>query len=142
MRKRINTFTHSPVYASATREREQSVVNDKCRLIQIPETIFRQGFTRIYTGLFGFIALICIHLWNRWLTTFSTIVESALQIGPLFFKTKPICWRCKSQVSSVMTKDYEEKARLASKSKQSQTNPISMLRWASFSGLGELAEGM
>jgi hypothetical protein len=53
------------------------------------------------------------------------------------FRKKP-----KMTVSSVFTMDYEQKVRLASKSKQSQTNPILMLRWASFSGLGELAEGM
>jgi hypothetical protein len=73
---------------------------------------------------------------------YSIFVEDPLQIGPVFFKTKPICRRRKIQISSVLTRDYEEKARLASKSKQSQTNPISMLRWVSFSGLGELAEGM
>jgi hypothetical protein len=61
--------------------------------------------------------------------TYSTIVENPLQIGPVFFKTKPILRRDKIQVSSVLTKDYEEKAGLASKSKQSQTKPISMLKW-------------
>ena len=57
----------------------------------------------------------------------STTVENVLQIGPLFFKTKPILRPYKIQVSSVMTKDYEEKARFASRSKQSQTKPIAGL---------------
>ena len=46
-----------------------------------------------------------------------------------FCKTKPICRGCEIKVSSVFIKGYEEKARLASQSKQSQTKPISMLRW-------------
>ena len=57
-------------------------------------------------------------------------------------KTKPILLKPEMSASSVLAKDYEEKLRPANESKQSQTNPISMLRWASFSGLGELAEGM
>jgi hypothetical protein len=55
----------------------------------------------------------------------SIFVEDPLQIGPVFFKTKPILRQGKIQVSSVLTKDYEGKTRFASRSKQSQTNPIS-----------------
>jgi len=46
-----------------------------------------------------------------------------------FCKTKPICRRCKIQVSSVVIKGYEGKARLAGISKQSQLKPKPMLRW-------------
>jgi len=59
---------------------------------------------------------------------YSIFVEDPLQIGPVFFKTNPICRRDKIQVSSVLTKDYEEKARLASVPKQSQSKPIAGLR--------------
>jgi len=58
----------------------------------------------------------------------STTVENVRQIGPVFFKTKPICRRDKIHVSAVLTKDYEEKRRLAGRSKQSQTKPISNVR--------------
>jgi hypothetical protein len=51
--------------------------------------------------------------------------EKASTILTGLCKTKPICRQRKIQVRSVLTKDYEEKARLASESKQSQTNPIS-----------------
>jgi len=54
----------------------------------------------------------------------STTVENVRQIGPVFFKTKPIFRRDKIQVSSVLTKDYEENSRAVSESKQSQTKPI------------------
>jgi hypothetical protein len=40
-------------------------------------------------------------------------------------KTKPICRRDKIQVNAVLTRDYEEKTRFASRSKQSQTKAIS-----------------
>jgi hypothetical protein len=61
------------------------------------------------------------------LLIYSTTVENVRQIGRRFFKTKPICRRGKIQVSSVLRKDYEKKARLASQLKQSQTNPIAGL---------------
>ena len=51
--------------------------------------------------------------------------EKASTILTELCRTKPILRRGKIQVSSVLTKDYEEKTRLASQSKQSQTNPIS-----------------
>jgi len=35
MGNRINTFTHVRIYGCTTREREQSVVNEKCKLIEI-----------------------------------------------------------------------------------------------------------
>jgi hypothetical protein len=60
---------------------------------------------------------------------YSIFVEDPLQIGAIFFKTKPILLKPEMSASSVLAKDYEEKAGLASKSKQSQTKPISMLRW-------------
>ena len=88
-------------------------------------------------GFLGFIALIRVqpvryvqatshrlNLRNLRLMTLSTIVENTLQIGPVFFKTKPICRPRRIQVSSVLTKEYEEKARVGSESKQSQTKPI------------------
>jgi hypothetical protein len=56
---------------------------------------------------------------------YSIFVENPLQIGRLFFKTKPICRRRKIQISSFLTKDYEEKACLARQLKQSQIKPIS-----------------
>ena len=55
-----------------------------------------------------------------------------------FCKTKPICRRCKIQVSSVVIKGYEGKARLAGISKQSQLKPKPMLRWVSLCGLNEV----
>ena len=70
--------------------------------------------------------------------TCSTIVESPLQIGRFFFKTKPICRRCRIKVSSVFVKAYEEKARSAGISKRSQTKPISVLRWVSLTEINEL----
>jgi len=60
---------------------------------------------------------------SRYGLTCSTIVENPLQIAPLFCKTKPICRRCKIQVSSLLTEDYEEEHALRanrSKAKQSQ----------------------
>jgi len=63
------------------------------------------------------------------LLIYSTAVENVRQIGPVFFKTKPICRRGKIQVSSVLRKDYEEKSRFASQPRQTQTKPIAGL-WA------------
>jgi hypothetical protein len=96
--------------------------------------------TRIYTDLrwfLQFIALIRVHpvryvqlisqrvnLWNSWLIICSTTVENVRQIAPVFFKTKPIFRRGRIKVSSVLTKDYEEKVRFAGGPKQSQTKPI------------------
>jgi hypothetical protein len=92
---------------------------------------------RIYTVFLAFVVLIRVHpvryvqlishrvnLWNSRLMICSTIVESALQIGPVFFKTKPILWWGKIQVSSVLIKDYKEKSRFARQLEQSQTKPI------------------
>jgi hypothetical protein len=81
MRKGINTFTHSRIYGSTTRQREQAVAAKS-----------EEKVSTILTGL---------------------------------FKTKPILQRRRINVSSVLTRDYEEKTRFASESKQTQTNPIS-----------------
>jgi hypothetical protein len=112
------------------------VVNEKCRLIGTAQHAFRQGFTRTPSlrqaqgrlraeprGLhpfFGFIGLSRVIRAIRGCKS----QEKASTIFPGLCKTKPICRQGKIQVSSVLTKDYEENIRLASISKQSQTKPI------------------
>jgi hypothetical protein len=54
---------------------------------------------------------------------FDNCRESSTNRGFLC-KTKPICRRCRIKITSVFIKGYEEKARVASISKQSQTKPI------------------
>ena len=60
---------------------------------------------------------------NPWAMTCSTLVENALQIGPVFFKTKPISAKAKMCAIAVLIKDYENKGVFAgrrSKAKQTQ----------------------
>jgi len=114
MRKRINTFTQSvKSVESAVRIWKWCEVSHST----LTQNVFRQGFTRIYTGLFGFIALIRASRGCKSQEKASTILTG-------LYKTKPIYWQSKIQVRSVLTNDYEEKTRVASKSKQSQTKPI------------------
>jgi hypothetical protein len=71
--------------------------------------------------------------------------EKASTILTGLYKTKPICRRCKIEVKPVLTKDYEEKARLAGESKQSQTKPIlgkANVKMGDFSDLNELGPPM
>jgi len=79
------------------------------------------------------------------LLIYSTTVENVRQIGPVFFKTKPILRRGKIQISSVVTMNYQNGLAFggpASKAKQSQFEPKSMSEWVSFSGLKELGPAM
>jgi len=117
------------------------VAGAKCRLIQLPEVIFRHGFPGIYTG-FG-----ALSLWS---------VESAVNDllyrcrgcstnRPLLFKTKPIFRKARMSVSCFNKKGYENldiRRPGRSKPKQSQFKPKPMLRWVSFCGLRELGPAM
>jgi hypothetical protein len=78
----------------------------------------RQGFTPV---------------WGR-----STTVENPLQIHPFYAKQSQFSRRCKINIKLVLTEFYEEKARFARISNQSQTKQKPMLRWVKFSGLDEL----
>ena len=103
---------------SSLGESVESSVNLICTLMQLLELTFRHGFTPIYTvlGEYGTGA--------RFRTLPSSTVENVRQIGPIFFKTKPICRRDKTHVSAALTKDYEQKSRFASQPRQTQTKPI------------------
>ncbi len=137
MRSCVNTFTHSHMYASTTREREQPVVNEKCKLMRTAQHAFRQGFTRTSSlrqaqgrfraeprdlhPFFGFIGLIRAIRAIRGCKS----QEKASTIFTGLCKTKPIFRQGKINVSSVLRKDYEERAHFAGGSKQSQSKPIS-----------------
>ena len=100
----------------------------------LTQNVFRHGFTRTPSlrqaqgrlraeprdlhRFFGFIALI------RAIRGCQS-EEKASTIFTGLFKTKPILQRGRINVSSVLTRDYEEKTRFAGGSKQSQTKPIS-----------------
>jgi hypothetical protein len=58
--------------------------------------------------------------------TCSTTVENVLQIGPVFFKTKPISTGAKMCASFFFTEDYENECRPAAWA--SKANPSTLLR--------------
>ena len=117
MRNRINTFTYSRIYASSAQSSRPRRLM-KMRANANPRNPFQ---TRIYTDLHGFSGFIVL---IRAICGCKS-QEKASTILTELCKTKPICRRDKIQVSPVLTKDYEENARPAGESKQSQTKPIS-----------------
>ncbi len=65
---------------------------------------------------------------ERWeIGRFSLFGQKKANLHSVSFKTKPICRRCKMEVSQVVAQGYEEKAPLGGMSEQSQTKPIYIL---------------